>query len=283
MFSQVVIDNVIVQGDLDFLTVLALGFGLLFTMQALVELLRGHVSLYLSNSMTYQMQVNLFRHLLRLPPDFFVKRHVGDIQSRVDSLEPVEELITSTLISAVLDGLLAILTLVVIFLYSWQLSLIVLISVLLHIVGTMVLFPIVKKRTEQQIQAGAKEQTTFLEILRALVPIKAFGREKERETVWKNALADKINQSIRLEKIGIWSGTGEQLLFSVSGILILFFGARLVLETSFTLGMLIAFLGFQAQFSDKARALVENLFEFRMIGLHLERLSDMIKKTFSHS
>ncbi len=276
LFSQIVVDEVIVQGDVDFLTVLAIGFGLLVIIQVLVELIRGYVVLHLSNSMTFQMQVNLFRHLIRLPQEFFEKRHVGDIQARFASLAPVERLLTTTLISAVLDGVMAITTIVVIFIYSWQLSLIVLAILALHIAGTLIIFPMVRARTERQIQAGATEQTTFLEIVRGLSTIKTFGRENEREGVWKNALADEINQGIRLTRIGIWSGGGQTLLFGLGGIAILAIGARMVIAGDLTLGMLLAFMAYQTQFTTKTQALVGNLFEFRMLGLHLERLADIV-------
>ena len=276
LFSQIIVDDVIARGDLDFLFVLAIGFALLLVIQESISILRSYVVLHLTNTMTFQMQVNLFRHLIRLPHEFFQKRHIGDIQARFDSLDPIEELLTSTLVSAVLDGIMAIATLTVIFLYSWELTLVVLVALLIHIVGTMVLFPFVRTRTEQQIQAGAKEQTTFLEIIRGLTTIKTFGRESERESVWKNTLADELNQGIRLGKIGIWSGTAESLLFGISGILVMYLGARLVINDELTLGMLFAFLAYQTQFSERTQALVESLFEFRMIGLHLERLSDIV-------
>lgn len=276
LFNQLVVDGAIVNGDLNFLTVLAFGFGLLVLIQIAVDVIRDYVVLYFSNSMTFQMRVNLFRHLIRLPADFFLKRHIGDIQSRFGSLGPIEHLLTTTLISAVLDGIMAITTVIVIFLYSWQLSIIVLIILLFNLTGTLIIFPMMRSRTEQEIKAGATEQTTFLEIIRGLTTIKTFGRENEREAVWANALAGEINQGIRLAKIGIWSGSGQGLLFGLGNIAILAVGARMVINSDFTLGMLLAFLSYQNQFIQKAQALIENLFEYRMLGLHLERLSDIV-------
>lgn len=276
LFSQFVIDHAIAHANFNLLTILAVGFGLLVIVNAATELIRGFVVLRLSNAMAFHMRGNLFRHLMRLPADFFGKRHIGDIITRFGSLAPIEHLLTSTLVTSVLDGLMAVTVLVVIFMYSWQLSLVVLMLLLLNLVGTLGVFPLSRALNEKQIEANGVEQSRFLEIIRSISTIKAFGRESDREALWKNAFADAINRGIRVSQVGILFNFGNSVLFGLGQVGILSFGALLVIRGDFTVGMLFAFLSFQGQFVGRAQALISNLFELKMLGLHLERLADLV-------
>jgi len=279
LFSQFVVDHAIADGNFDLLTTLAIGFGLLVIVNAVTELVRNFVVIRLSNAMAFHMRGNLFHHLLRLPADYFEKRHIGDIITRFGSLAPIEQLLTSTLVTAVLDGLMAMTILVVIFLYSWQLSLVVLLLLLLNLIGTLGIFPMSRALNEKQIEANGVEQTRFLEIIRSITTIKAFGRESDREAVWKNTFANAINRGIRVSQVGILFSFGNSLLFGLGQVGILSFGALLVINGDFTVGMLFAFLSYQGQFVSRAQALIGNLFELKMLGLHLERLGDIVHAT----
>jgi len=276
LYSQFLVDHAIADHNLDLLTILTIGFCLFVVAQAITELVRGFVVLHLSNSMAFHMRGNLFHHLLSLPVAYFEKRHVGDIVTRFGSLAPVERLLTTTLVTIVLDGLMALAILVVIFVYNWQLSLLVILLLLLNLAGMLGIFPISRALNEKQIKAQGVEQTTFLEIIRSLTTIKAFGRESDREAVWKNTFADVINRGIHLSQVGIFSNFGNTLLFGIGNIAILFLGARLVIHGELTLGMLFAFQSYQTQFLVRTQALISNLFEFKMLGLHLERLADIV-------
>jgi len=273
--TQLIMDNVLVNQDLQLLNIIAIGFVLLIVIQSSVSTVQQFVSLHLSTSMTIGMRTNLFHHLLRLPVSYFEKRHIGSIIERFGSLGPVENLLTSTVVTVVLDGLIAITTVVVIFFYSWQLSLVVLVILTLNLIGTLIIFPYMRSLNEKEIEASGVEQTTFLEIIRAVPTIKAFGRESEREAVWRNQLVHAVNQGVRVARLGIWSGLGSGILSNLGNVAVLFLGARLVIAGDLTIGMLLAFQLYQGQFVAKAQALIGSLFELRMLGLHLERLADI--------
>ena len=117
-YMQVVVDDVLVKQDVDVLNVLAIGFALLALINVATKALRGWVSLYLANQLNFSIGVRLFFHLIRLPLDYFQRRHVGDVVSRFRSLKPVQEFITGGVVAAVIDGAMALTTLIVIFVYS---------------------------------------------------------------------------------------------------------------------------------------------------------------------
>jgi ATP-binding cassette, subfamily B, bacterial CvaB/MchF/RaxB len=125
-YMQLTVDEVIARSDVDLLVVLALGFALLALIKVTATTIRSLILLLVQNVLHFELGARLFRHLIRLPISYFEKRHIGDILSRFTSLQPIRSLLAEGLIAAILDGLMAVLTLLMIFVYSIQLALVVL-------------------------------------------------------------------------------------------------------------------------------------------------------------
>ena len=276
LYQQMVVDDAITKQDSDFLVVLAIGFAIMGVMNIAITYLRSMVMLHFSNALTFQMEINLFRHLLRLPVEFFEKRHIGDITSRFGSLGPIAGLFTGGLISVVLDGIMAIGTLALAFLYSAKLTLIVLAFLAFGFIVQWITFPITKKKNEEIMHLGAKEQTNFLETIRAARAVKIFGQESAREAQWQNMAAETLNANIWLAKFNLNIGTFTGLVGVGQSILTLYVGANLVIEGTMTIGMLFAYQAYAGQFSSRISALIGQLMSFRMLRLHLTRLADIV-------
>lgn len=275
LVNQIVVDEAITKADLDLLNTVIIGFLILTLLQVAITAIRGFVAMYLGNLMSFQMQANLLRHLMRLPADFFEKRHVGDIVTRFGSIGPIQSLITSGVIGAALDGLMAIGTLIFMFFYAPMLTLVVLGFLALYFVARFASYPYIRRMTEEQIQTSADVQSHFLETIRSIRPVKLFGREEQRHNRWQNLFATNMNIGIRLERFGIWSGSGHALLSGAQTLIVLYLEARAVIAGDMTLGMLFAFQSYRSSFTGAAVGLVNTLFSWRLVGLHLERLADI--------
>jgi ABC-type bacteriocin/lantibiotic exporters, contain an N-terminal double-glycine peptidase domain len=131
-------------------------------------LLRGWSVVYLSSQLGLQWMGNVFAHLLRLPLDFFEKRHLGDITSRMQSVQAIQKTLTTSFVEAIIDGLMAVVTLGMMLLYSWKLALVTLLAVALYLGLRAIAYRPVRDRTEQQLVAAAKQQTHLLETLRGM-------------------------------------------------------------------------------------------------------------------
>lgn len=275
-YMQTVVDDVILRNDDNLLIVLALGFGLLLLIETGTHVLRQWVMLYLSSRLNIQMAANLFRHLIRLPMSYFSTRHMGDVVSRFGSLQNVRELLTTSLVAAVVDGIMAIITLTVMFFYSVKLTLLVLIVVLLYAALRFALYHPLRLLTEEQIIAQAKHDTHFMESVRAIQTIKLFQRENDRQSQWQNRLADTINQDIRITRWNIGYDTINRLLFGFENLLVIYFAATAVMGNIFSVGMLYAFLSYKNRFVGSMDTLIATWIELKMLGLHLDRLSDIV-------
>ena len=276
LVNQLVVDEAIAKGDINFLKVIIMGFALLLLVQTAIGVLRSYITMYFGTLLNFQMRSNMLRHVLRLESEFFEKRHIGDIMSRMGSLKPVQNLFTSAFVTVLLDGVMAVVTGIVMFLYSPMLAGVVCGIILLSFLVRLATFPYVIRVTEEQIQKDADLQTISLETIRGARAIKIFGREQERHSHWQNAYADSVNVGLRLQRFGIGSGAANGIVFGLLELGIYYLGASLVINQTLTLGMFFAFQSYRGQFSGRINSLIGLYFSFRTVGLHLERLADIV-------
>ena len=274
---QLVVDQALAEADHDLLLVIALGFGALVVIQAGIEALRSWALRVFGHLLSFQITGNLVRHLLRLPSDYFEKRHVGDIISRLGSVRPIQDAITQGVVSTVIDGIMACVAAVILFFYSATLGLIVVAAVLINLVLSLALVPRMKQRMEEEILAEAREQTHLIETVRAATTLKLLGREAVRESGWRNLHAEVANASIGVGKLQITQGFLQNVVTGLQTVIVIYVAGSMILAgQGFSVGMLFAFLSYRQTFTDRALALVNQMMQFRFLRLHLDRLADII-------
>jgi ATP-binding cassette, subfamily B, bacterial CvaB/MchF/RaxB len=275
LFMQLVTDQAIVSEDRDLLVVLGVGFLALALVQVSITAVRAWVLMYLGTTLNLQLIGNLFRHLLRLPMQYFEKRHLGDVASRFESLNVIQRTLTTGFIEAILDGIMAIVTGLMMLIYSWKLALVVFLAGLLYGVLRIMLYRPFRQAQEEQISHAARQQSNFLETVRGIQSVKLFNRQLQRRTVYENLVVDNFNAGIRVQKLGIVFHALNGLLFGIENIAVVWFGGLLVLDGGFSIGMLFAFIAYKQQFTARITSFIEKGIEFKMLGLHTERVADV--------
>ncbi len=275
-YMQIAIDNALPALDNDLLTVLAIGFGLFTLINAGASLLRSFVLLVAGTTLGFNMASNVARRLFRLPIDWFEKRHTGDILSRFQSIGPIQNMLTQGAVAAIVDGVMAALTLSLMFWYSPLLALIAIIAFALYGLTRIISFSFEREAQEAAIITGGKEQSTLIETLRGMTTLRLFGRETLRHAFWQTRLTDAVNSDVRVARIGIWQSTANILIFGIENIVTIWIAVGFVISgAGFSVGMVFAFLAYKTQFIQKSAALIDQAIAFKMLGLHLERLSDI--------
>ncbi|TMP34379.1 peptidase domain-containing ABC transporter [Pseudoalteromonas rubra] len=274
-YMQLVVDEVILSFDQNLLAILAVGFGLLMLIEMVTGAVRSVLLLHFGNLMSIQLGANLFHHLIRLPLQYFEKRHIGDVVSRFGSLQQVKDLLTKGVIEALIDGVMAIATLIMIFLYSPKLSIVVLVAITVYACIRIAMYRPLRRMSEEVIVNQAKEQSNFMETVRGIQTIKLFGREVQRQSVWHNKYADSLNAGIRVGHLNIGYEAINKVIFGFENVLVVYFAALLVMDGDLTVGMLFAFMAYKRQFVEKMASLIEKLIEFKMLSLHFNRLADI--------
>jgi ATP-binding cassette subfamily B protein RaxB len=272
---QLVLDNVIVSMDRDLLTLVAIGLGLLLGFRVLTEYVRSLAILSAGAQVTLQWKVSLFSHLMRLPLDFFERRHVGDIASRFTSIDTIQKNFTTGPVSGLVDGIMGPLLIVMMFLYSPLLATICLATTALYAVTRMVAHRLYWRANEEAVVFAAQENSHFIETLRGMPSIKSLGIERRRQGLWANYLSERVSADVRVARIDLVFNTLSTGLFGIDRILIIVIGAHAVMANTLTVGMLVAFLAYKDQFSQRLSKLLDTLAKLAMLSMHGERIADI--------
>ncbi len=283
LFNQMVADDVLTSGDQELLTVLVWGFTLVLVIQTALSLARSWLVMVLGQTLSLQWLGNVFAHLVRLPVSWFEQRHLGDISSRFGAVNDIQRTLTNVMIEALLDGVMTLAALVMMFLYSPTLSGVVVAAALLYGLVRWASFVPFRNAAAERLVLAGQEHSHFIETLRAMTPLKLFGREQERRARWQSLIVEVMNRDIRTTKMNIGFTVVNTFIFGVENLLVFWLGAKAILASQgpgsgtavFTVGMLMAFLSYKSQFSGRISALINHGIDLKMLDLHNERLADI--------
>ena len=275
-YMQWVIDQVLVSADRDLLTLLGVAFICITLFQNLITALRSWVTTWFSSMLSVQWSSNLCAHLLGLPLNYFEERHVGDILSRFGSIGNIQSTLTGRFISSIFDGVMALVTLGVIFTYNATLTFVVIGLFLLYALIRWVSFEPFRQANEDQLMASAVVQSQLLESIRGVQAIKLNNKQDLRVSTYTNETVESTNKGITTQKLSIGFSTLQGTISGVGKIVLIWLAAAQVLDGNFTSGMLVAFISFSDQFISRSAGLINALIEFKMLRLHGERLSDIV-------
>ena len=277
ILSQILIDEVTTSQDSELLRSMLIAMGLLAAIAIPLQLLQGWIGIWLSTSISLQTSRNLTRRLFSLPVRFFRERHVGDVVSRMQSLAPIIQFATGSVVTGIVNLLKVSVAGVAMLIYSPVLMLISLAGMALRTAVVWSVLPTQRRLARDGLVAGAKQSSAMLESLRGSETMKALAGESERLAVWQTHLVDKLNLNVRGARIGMYSGAGlsalseaEQIAFLGAGVLALFSG-------QITLGALFAFITLRGRFSAALGALIALFQQAYMLRLHAERLGDIVE------
>lgn len=272
---QLAVDEALPALDADLITVLAVGFGLFAIVNAIAFLLRSFVLLTSGTALSFGIASNIARRLMRLPVDWFEKRSVGDVLSRFQSVIPIQRLLTESAAAALIDGALAILTFALMLAYSPLLTLIPLASLIIYAGFRLATLPAERRAENERIAAAGREQSAMIETLRGIVTLRLAGRETVRHAVWQNRLSEALGANFAFERIRAYQAALAILLGALEFVAVTWLAVTISIGGGFTVGMIFAFLAYRLQFATATKSLIDKATEFRMLGLHLDRLSDI--------
>lgn len=276
LFSQWLIDGPVVSGDADLLKVVIVGFSLVILIKVALEWARGWLGIVATQQIGIQWSARVASHLLRLPMSWFEVRHTGDVLSRFQSMQSIQQTITGKLVDILLDGLFATVTVVVMLLYSPRLTGIVVFTISAYAAIRHFTHKAYHRASDEAMVHEAVAQTQFLESLRAIQTIKLAGLEEQRTSRWTNLVVKAINRRLQTQTMTLGFGSAYGLLFGLETVAVLGVGAHLAIDGLLTIGMLTAFITYKDEFSSRMQRFIDNLMSMKMLRLHVERLSDIV-------
>ncbi len=272
---QISVDQVLPASDGDLLTVLGVGFLLFGVFAAGAQLLRSYTLLSSGTTLSFGIAANAARRLVRLPTAWFEKRTVGDVLSRFQSVKPIQTLLVEKAPAAIIDGTLAVTTLVLMLIYSPVLTIIPLCGALAYFALRGLTLRSERMTENDHIVANGKQQGTMIETLRGIVTLRLAGRETPRQATWQNRLSEELGARYAHERVRAIQQTGKLFIETVENVVLVWAAMTIVMGGGFSLGMTFAFLAYRLHFANAARNLADAAAELGLIKLHLDRLSDI--------
>lgn len=276
LFNQFIIDEVISSGDRELLTVLTLGFGLAIIVQTAISLARSWLLMRWQVDISLQWGTRVFAHLCRLPFLYFQKRTLGDIASRFGSISTIQGSLSGLFEENLLDGAMAVIALGMMLLYSPKLTLVVVIAMFGYTLLRVFLYQPFREASRERLVLSAKENSFFLETVRAHLPVKLFGQEAHRCARWQNLKQDVLNRETATQKLTILFRLTSTAIFSTQGLVLFYLGAEMVMENILTVGMLMAFISYATTFSQRILTLTDLAININMLDVHTQRLADIV-------
>jgi ATP-binding cassette subfamily B protein RaxB len=160
--------------------------------------------------------------------------------------------------------------------YSVKLTLLVVVAVFIYALLRWAFYQPFREASQERLVLSAKESSHFLETMRAITPLKLFGRETERLARWQNLKMDVQNRDIKTQKMSILFGVSNTFIFGIQGLLLFYIGAGLVMENALTVGMLMAFSSYAGTFTGRISNLIGLFVSYKMLSMHSERLADIV-------
>ena len=276
-YLQLAIDRGVTQGDAGALAPLAAGFALLVLLRAATAWLRARVLLAFGGLLNARLMANVVRHMLRLPHGWFAARHVSALLSRTASVQPIKDLITEGLVAAVVDGLMAVLTIAVALAFAPALALVVLAGFAATLLVKLWQVRRSMEREHEYIEAFAQAQLEFIETVRGIAAVKLFGKEADREQSWSDRHVDSVNARYALDAVKAKADLARDAIQALVMTLVVLIGAGQAIAGETSLGVLMAFVTYQQMFADSSGKLLDFAARFRLLDVHLQRLSDIVR------
>jgi subfamily B ATP-binding cassette protein HlyB/CyaB len=275
IFTQVIIDKVLVHRGISTLDVLTIGLVAIAAFEAALGMLRTYVFTHTTSRLDVTLGTRLFRHLFALPLRYFEVRRVGDTIARVRELENIRQFLTGAPLTTFLDVIFMFVFIAVMFFYSVKLTFVALICLPLFAGLSIVVTPLLRVRLDERFNRGADSQSYLVEAISGVQTVKSFALEPEAQKKWEGLFSAYIRASFKTYKLSGMAGALGQFINRGSYLLILWFGAHEVMDGNMTVGMLIAFQMLSGRVSDPVLRLVQNWQDFQQVGLSIQRLGDI--------
>jgi subfamily B ATP-binding cassette protein HlyB/CyaB len=277
LFTQTIIDKVVVHRTESTLVALAVGMVVFVLFTAALTWVRQYLVLHTGNRVDAVLGSHVFEHLFKLPPVYFQHRPTGVIAARMQGVETIREFVSSAAVTLLLDCPFLLVFVAVMFWYSATLTLIVLAILVLIVAASLLVAPLFQRRLNEQFLRGAANQAFLTEYVAGLETVKSLQLEPQLNRRYRDLLAAFLQASFKARQLGNTYGTLANSLEQLMSLLILCVGAYLVMTAAnFTVGMLVAFQMFAARLSQPMLRLVGLWQQFQQARLAVLRLGDIM-------
>lgn len=277
LFTQVVIDKVVVHQTTNTLIVIGFALAVAMLFGAAMAWIRQYLVLHTGNRVDAVLGTRVFEHLLGLPVRYFEHRPTGTIVARLHGVETIREFVSGAAVTLLLDLPFLAIFLALMFWYSWQLTLIALAILAAIVTMSSLAVPLIRARLNQQFLLGARNQAFLTEYVSGMATVKSLQMEPQLKARYGDFLASYLVAGFGTRQLSNTYGVVANALEQLMTLLILCVGAWIVMQNAgFTIGMLVAFQMFAGRLSQPMLRLVGLWQEFQQAAIAVKRLGDIM-------
>lgn len=273
---QMIIDKVIAQNSISTLHVLGVLLLVVGLFEAVLSTLRTYLFVDTTNRIDMGLGSEIIDHMLRLPLRYFERRPVGELSTRINELENIRQFLTGTALTVGLDALFSVVYIIVMLIYSWQLTLVGLGTIPVFVAITLIASPTVSRQLRNKAERNADTQSYLVEVMSGIQTVKAQNIELRARFSWQERYARYVGAGFKTVVTSTLANSTSSFLNKLSSLLVLWVGAYLVLQGDLTLGELIAFRIISGYVTSPILRLAQLWQNFQETALSLERLSDIV-------
>ena len=276
IFTQNIIDKVLVHRAADALDILVLGMVICTIFQNFMLGLRTYLFANITSKMDVVLSARLYKNITALPVSYFQKWQVGDVVSRTGELETLRSFMTGNSLTIVLDIIFAIVYFIVMFFYSRVLSIVVLVMIPLFVLLNVIVAPIFKRMINDKFLIGSENRSFLIETITGIHTVKASSVESNFIRRYEEMLARFVKASFNVVNLANIANSIGTFFFSIFNLVILWVGAYYVMEGEISVGELIAFQMIAGQLIAPIMRLINQWQHFQQVRVSMERLSDIM-------
>lgn len=277
IFTQVIVDKVLVNEQSDFLRMLLVGMLALSLCYMVSNSFRNFIAARIALKIDIGMLGDFYKHLLSLPLSFFLARTIGDLTSRVGENQKIRRMLTTGAVQLMLDSLTIVIYGTLMFVYHVKLALIAFAIIPCYIALVLLFSPLMRRNSRKQFEAEAESQTTMVEAIKLISTVKALAAEPTIRWKLMDKLQLALKQRIKAIQLLVASETIADFIKMIGNSLVLYGGAVFVMRGHLTVGQFVAFLSVYFTVTQSITQMLQMLNDIMEVRVSMERIDDVFR------
>jgi ABC-type bacteriocin/lantibiotic exporter with double-glycine peptidase domain len=275
-FIQILTDDVLVRGDTQILKGLAIAIIIMTIVSSSLSFVQANLIAQFAQRLELGLVMEFGRKILRLPLNYYEARRSGEIVSRLQDIQEINQLVSQVVTTLPSQFFIALISFGLMLFYSWKLSLVVVGLTVLTTIATVVFIPVLQQKIRGALVFDNENQGILVEIFKGALTVKVTTAYSQFWEELQRRFGKVARLVLNVIQIGIINNTSSSLISGVGGIIILWYGSTLVIKNELSIGQLLAFNSMNTNFNNFISSMISFVDEFMRVRTATQRLTEVI-------
>jgi ATP-binding cassette subfamily C protein len=276
---QILTDDVLVRNDRQLLTTVAIGVITLNLFNSFCQLIQSKLIAHFAQHLKLELVLEFGRQILRLPLSYYQVRRSGEVVSRLQDIQEINQLISQAAIALPSQTFIGIVSLGLMLLYSGRLTAVALSLTLLMTLPILLSLPTLKQKTRSLLVTDAENQGFLVETFKGAITLKTSNAAPQAWEELQSRFGRLANLTFRTIEISIYYNFFSKLISGIAVIAVLWYGSALVIDRHLSIGQLLAFNSMNGNFIALVSYLIDFVDRFTFAQTAIQRLNEVIDAT----